>query len=206
MKKFFLFVREAANPSSGRSSDTGVDLSTFAVPVDNLSYITAAEGSINITFTDTSLYEEQSLFEGEAVEKTNVTVSCNIGEEVALIENILSFIGATSGGNVMRFDVTNNKAVVDSPEDISAVVRSKPVSIISGDLSTGDAATEYQGTIGEIFFGVNNLPELDFNHEELKGYSDGAEVTDWRNSGTLGKTHTITSHPLQQIYLLHLFR
>jgi len=199
MKKFFLFVREAANPSSGRSSDTGVDLSTFAVPVDNLSYITAAEGSINITFTDTSLYEEQSLFEGEAVEKTNVTVSCNIGEEVALIENILSFIGATSGGNVMRFDVTKgestfNKAVVDSPEDISAVVRSKPVSIISGDLSTGDAATEYQGTIGEIFFGVNNLPELDFNHEELKGYSDGAEVTDWRNSGTLGKTHTITSN------------
>jgi len=199
MKKFFLFVREAANPSSGRSSDTGVDLSTFAVPVDNLSYITAAEGSINITFTDTSLYEEQSLFEGEAVEKTNVTVSCNIGEEVALIENVLSFIGAASGGNVMRFDVTKgestfNKAVVDSPEDISAVVRSKPVSIISGDLSTGDAATEYQGTVGEIFFGLDNLPELDFNHEELSGYSAGAEVTAWRNSGTLGETHSIASN------------
>jgi hypothetical protein len=198
MKKFFLFVREAANPSSGRSSDTGVDLSTFAVPVDNLSYITAAEGSINITFTDTSLYEEQSLFEGEAVEKTNVTVSCNIGEEVALIENILSFIGAASGGNVMRFDVTKgestfNKAVVDSPEDISAVVRSKPVSIISGELSTGDAATEYQGTIGEIFFGLDNLPELDFNHEGLADYAIGANVTSWRNFGTLGSTHTASS-------------
>ena len=57
MKKFFLFNRESLKKTSSRASDTGVGLSTFAVPADNLSFITAAKGAINITFSNTSLYE-----------------------------------------------------------------------------------------------------------------------------------------------------
>tara|TARA_R100001129_G_scaffold33767_1_gene22836 strand:+ start:3763 stop:5070 length:1308 start_codon:yes stop_codon:yes gene_type:complete len=198
MKKFFLFNRESLKKTSSRASDTGVGLSTFAVPADNLSFITAAKGAINITFSNTSLYEDHNLLEGEAIEKTNVTVSCNEGEEVAFIENILSFIVADNAASIMRFDASTgkssfDKAVLVSPTDILAKVKTTPTVMTTGERSKGTDSTEFQRSIGDIFFG-ENLPTLDFNHEGLSIYSNNDEVTSWNNAGTKGVTHSIAAN------------
>ena len=115
-----------------------------------------------------------------------------------MIDDITSFITQDTARQVMKFDVTSGESLsrkveLDSVESIVSKVSIKPTVINTGELSTGDAETEYQGTVGEIFFGLNNLPELDFNHEGLADYAIGANVTSWRNSGTLGATHTATS-------------
>ena len=198
MKKFFLFNRESLKKSSSRASDTGVGLSTFAVPADSLSFITASQGAINITFSNTSLYEEHNLLEGEAIEKTNVTVSCNEGEEVAFIENILSFIVSSSTASIMRFDASTgessfDKAVLVSPTDILTQVKTTPTVMTTGERSKGTASAEYQRSIADIFFG-DNLPVLDFNHEGLSIYSHNDEVTSWNNAGTKGSTHSIAAN------------
>ena len=198
MKKFFLFNRESLKKTSSRASDTGVGLSTFAVPADNLSFITAAKGAINITFSNTSLYEEHNLLEGEAIEKTNVTISCNEGEEVAFIENILSFIVADNAASIMRFDASTgessfDKAVLVSPTDILAKVKTTPTVMTTGERSKGTDSAEFQRSIGDIFFG-ENLPTLDFNHEGLSSYSNNDEVTSWNNAGTKGVTHSIAAN------------
>ena len=198
MKKFFLFNRESLKKSSSRASDTGVGLSTFAVPADSLSFITASQGAINITFSNTSLYEEHNLLEGEAIEKTNVTVSCNEGEEVAFIENILSFIVSSSTASIMRFDASTgessfDKAVLVSPTDILTQVKTTPTVMTTGERSKGTASAEYQRSIAGIFFG-DNLPVLDFNHEGLSIYSHNDEVTSWNNAGTKGSTHSIAAN------------
>lgn len=197
--KFLQFIREDVNDASVTASDTGASLSVLVVPTSSVSFISAVKGAVSITFNDAGIYEESKVLDGEAVEKTKVLISCKEGQELGLIDDITSFITQDTARQVMKFDVTSGESLsrkveLDSVESIVSKVSIKPTVINTGKLSAGDAETEYQGTVGEIFFGINNLPALDFNHEGLKGYSDGAEVTEWRNSGTLGKTHSITSN------------
>ena len=197
MKKFFLFNREPLNPSSSTSSDSGAGLSLLAVPSDHLSFMTALTGAVNITFNDASLYEGSGFFEGEAMRKTNVTVSCKKGEEIRLIENIIGFISSDSKSGVMKFDVVENKstfssALVDSAESIKSKIFDIPVKMTTGMLSQGSDSEVYQNTIASIHFGDGNLPLVEYNHEGLAGYADGDEVTSWVNAGTGGPTYNIT--------------
>jgi len=197
MEKFFLFRKEEINDNSARASDTGVGLSVLAIPTKHVSFITAQKGAVIITFNDASLYEHIELFDSEAIEKTSVTISCNVGEEFGLLENIISFM-SSSNKSTIKFDVveensTFKKAVLSSSQDIEAKIKVNPIQRTTGKISNGSQATEFQGTVGEIFFG-ENLPSLDFNHEGLSGYADGAEITAWANAGTGGGTYSIVSN------------
>ena len=197
MEKFFLFRKEEINENSSRSSDTGVGLSVLAIPTKHVSFMTAAKGSVIITFNDAGLYDKIELFDSEAIEKTAVTVSCSVGEELELLENIINFI-SNSNQHVLKFDVVKNdsvfkKAVLSSSNDLSAKIRVTPTIYSTGNISRGTQETQFQGTIAGIYFG-ENLPALDFNHEGLSGYADDAEITAWANAGTKGSTHSIVAN------------
>ena len=197
MDKFFLFRKEEINDNSARASDTGVGLSVLAIPTKHVSFITAQKGAVIITFNDASLYEHIELFDSEAIEKTSVTISCNVGEEFGLLENIISFM-SSSNKSTIKFDVveensTFKKAVLSSSQDIEAKIKVNPIQRTTGEISKGSQSVEFQGTVGEIFFG-ENLPALDFNHEGLSGYADGAEITAWGNAGTGGNTYSIAAN------------
>ena len=197
MEKFFLFRKEEINEDSSRSSDTGVGLSVLAIPTKHVSFMTAAKGSVIITFNDAGLYDKIELFDSEAIEKTAVTVSCSVGEELGLLENVINFI-SNSNQHVLKFDVVKNdsvfkKAVLSSSNDLSAKIRVNPTVYSTGAISQGTQETQFQGTIAGIYFG-ENLPALDFNHEGLSGYADDAEITAWANAGTKGSTHSIVAN------------
>lgn len=196
--KFFLFRKEEITDNSSSASDTGVGLSVLAIPVKHVSFLTASKGAVIIMFNDTGLYEDINLFDSEAIEKTSVTVSCSVGEELGLLENIMNFI-SNSNKNVIKFDVvsensTFKKAVLSKAEGIVAKVKVKPISITTGDISEGPLDVAYQGSIAGIVFGENNLPSLDFNHEGLEGYGSGVEVTSWSNAGTSKSTNSIVAN------------
>ena len=197
MEKFFLFRKEEINEDSSRSSDTGVGLSVLAIPTKHVSFMTAAKGSVIITFNDAGLYDKIELFDSEAIEKTAVTVSCSVGEELGLLENVINFI-SNSNQHVLKFDVVKNdsvfkKAVLSSSNDLSAKIRVNPTVYSTGAISQGTQETQFQGTIAGIYFG-ENLPALDFNHEGLSGYGTGDEITAWANAGTKGSTHSIVAN------------
>ncbi len=197
MEKYFLFRKEEINESSSRASDTGVGLSVLAVPVKHVSFLTASKGAVNITFNDAGLYEKIELFDSEAIEKTAVTVSCIVGQELELLENIINFISISSK-NILKFDVVSEEssfktAVLSEAKSISSVLRVNPTVVATGEISTGTPEKEHQGAIGEIYFG-DNLPSLDFNHEGLSGYSNHDEITAWSNAGTGGNTYSIAAN------------
>ena len=197
--KFFLFRREEINEGSVKSSNSGIGLSVFAIPVNQMSFITAVKGAINITFNDAGVYDHASLFEGESFEKTNVSVSCVKGQELELMEDILNFVTSEDPNKkIMKFDVVTGKSSFDSAiskgiEDVSTKVKTSPTVMTSGEISKGDSFKEYQDTIGGIYFGADK-PSLDFNHEGLVDYADNAEVTSWENASTAGATHSISSN------------
>ena len=198
MKKFFLFRREEINEGSSRSSDTGVGLSVLAVPVDHVSFLTASKGAVNVTFNDAGIYENVELFTGDSVEKTNVTISCELGEELGLMENILNFISAQSTNNIMKFDVasgesTFSKSVSGAASDILSKVKVNATTMNDGRLSIGDSTEQTANTIADINFN-GNLPILDYNHEGLSGFADEAEITSWSNAGSSGATHDIAAN------------
>ena len=197
--KFFLFRREDISEGSVKSSDNGIGLSVFAIPASQMAFMTAIKGAIDITFNNASIYERTALLEGESFEKTSVTISCVEGRELALMEDILNFIVAENPRRkIMKFDVETGKSLFDSAisksiSDVSTHVKINAIVTTSGEISKGDAAKEYQGTIGEIYFGADK-PSLDFNHEGLSGYADGAEITAWENAGTGGSTYSIAAN------------
>tara|TARA_R110002167_G_scaffold89273_1_gene240826 strand:+ start:19731 stop:21038 length:1308 start_codon:yes stop_codon:yes gene_type:complete len=197
MEKFFLFRKEEINEDSSRSSDTGVGLSVLAIPTKHVSFMSAAKGSVIITFNDAGLYDKIELFDSEAIEKTAVTVSCSVGEELELLENVINFI-SNSNQHVLKFDVVKGasvfkKAVLSSSNDLSAKIRINPTVYSTGDISKGAPETQFQRTIAGVYFG-GNPPALDFNHEGLSVYSDGAEITAWANAGTKGSRHSIVAN------------
>jgi len=197
--KFFLFRREEVNEGSVKSSDSGVGLSIFAIPVEKMAFMTAVKGSVDITFNDATLYENTGLISGESFEKTNVAVSCVAGEEMELMEDILRFVTSESPKkNVMKFDVVAGKTPFDTAiskevNDVSSKIKINPIVMTSGDISKGGPSKEFKDTIGEIYFGADK-PSLDFNHEGLSGYANGAEITSWGNAGTGGGTYNIAAN------------
>jgi hypothetical protein len=196
--KFFEFIRGEVNESSVRASDTGSGLSVLVVPTDNLAFMTATKGSVNITFNNCSLYEDAALFDGEAVEKTNIQVSCIPGKEVDLIEDITRFITEETRNKIMKFDVrssgsTLKKASIKGIDDVVSKITLNPIVMSTGKKSKGNPEKEYQRSIAGIDFG-EDLPSLDYNHEGLASYADGDEITAWNNAGTGGNTYSIVAN------------
>ena len=194
--KFFEFIQGEVSESSIKASDTGVGLSVIIIPVNSLAFMTATKGKINFTFNNTSIYEHTALFTGEAVEKTNIQVSCIAGKEVELIDDITKFITSKTTTQVMKFDVTNKsstfkKALVGGVNNIVSKVVVNPTNMTSGEISKGDPAKVFTDVIGEIYFG-DNKPSLDFNHEGLAKYANTDEITSWDIAANVGDPQAIT--------------
>ena len=193
-RKFFFFRREVESPSSASFSDTGVGISTIAIPSENLTFITSELGRVRFTFKDCNGFDEAALEEGESLLKTTITVSCNQGEEATLIENIVNFISRNTPKNIMKFDVVSSEstfreAVVDDVNDILPAISSAPVKTINKQPSVGRQERNFQNTIAEIFF--NELPVIDYNHENLV-QTHNTPNTSWKNSGTAGLDHNLS--------------
>ena len=194
MRKFFFFRREVESPSSASFSDTGVGVSTIAIPSENLTFITSELGRVKFTFKDCNGFDESSLEEGESLLKTTITVSCKQGEEASLIESIVNFISRNTPKNIMKFDAVSSEstfkeAVVEDINDILPAISSAPVKTVNKQPSAGKEARTFQNSIAGIFF--NDLPVVDYNHETLN-QTDGSANASWLNSGTGGFAHSLT--------------
>ena len=195
-RKFFFFRREPESETSASFSDTGVGLSTIAIPSENLTFITAGKKKVVFTFKDCNGFDESVLQEGESIPKANITVACKEGDEAGLIEDVINFMSRDTAKNIMKFDVvegksTFDKAVVDTVDDVRSIIPASPIKTTTKELAVGDEAKKFQGTIGEIFFG-ENLPELDYNHTSMAGLAHNAAFDPFPNSGTAGSAHNLT--------------
>lgn len=212
MKKFFLFKREEPQEYHNSKSDTGEALSVLAIPVDSLSYMTASKGSVDILFNNASPYEESNLTDGESIEKTQVTVGCEAGREVELMEAIMNFISRDSKQNIMRFDaleIDNTFPETSGVAKINAKVRQNPVkrvdqsistqTFIGVDNTTGALTPATTSIAGVDFLSTANLPIIDYNEVvlESKNYSANATITHWDNDSAAvpGVGNVFDLHP-----------
>ncbi len=188
-RKFFFFRREPESETSSSFSDTGVGLSTVAIPSENLTFITAGKKKVTFTFKDCNGFEDSLLQEGESIPKANITVSCKEGEEASLIESVINFLSRNTPKNIMKFDVvagesTFNQAVVDNISDVTSVIPANPVNTFTKEVSLGETKLKFQNTIAGITF-PGELPVLDFNHELISGIAEGGgAISSIPNAGT----------------------
>jgi hypothetical protein len=202
-QKFFLFKRKDPAVSGGAVfSDNGKGISVVSFPASNLAYMAADKGNITLYFNDSAPFEENSLtLAGESFEKTSVTVSCNSGDEVDLMEDIINFINRDTAKNVMKFDATgveNTFGLKNATPSIDAKVRARPVErgIVGTDaIVTGlDAAAVINGI---DFQSADNLPYADFEPDSQLGLIDGETL---RKNGSVvsisnGATGSYTATP-----------
>ena len=193
-RKFFFFRREIESPTSALFSDTGVGVSTIAIPSENLTFITSELGKVRFTFKDCNGFDEAALEQGESLLKTTITVSCRQGEEASLIEEIVNFMSRKTPKNIMKFDVVSSEStfrevIVEDVNDILPAISSAPVKTTNKQPSVGGQEREFQNTIAEIFF--NELPVIDYNHENLV-QTHNTPNTSWKNSGTAGLDHNLS--------------
>ncbi len=196
MKKFFLFRTEKESQSSGNdTSNSGFGISTISMPADNVSLLTTKLGAVVITFNESSAFETTFLKEGESLPKTKIEVACNVGDETDLLEQIVNFISNPSGRSVMRFDNVGGNSTsskFNAEVKTKTIVPTLAVDTVSGDISVGDEASQFQNTIAGInFFG--KLPTIDFNHEGLAGFANTDTVSSWANAGTGSGAYDISS-------------
>ena len=198
-KKFFLFRRTDPIGDNKRFSEEGGDIPILGIPAELVAFITAGKGSVNITFNNAGMYEENELFVGDSIEKTNVTISCKEGNELKLIEKIILFASKSDGKTIMRFDVLEQRAafddvIVSNVTDVKAKIKSQPTERVTQKISVGDPASRFRNIVGGINFGsTTNKPFIDYNHELLTG-ADDSNITLWRNSGTGSSTYNLANH------------
>ncbi len=140
MKKFFLFRREQITLFSSTSSNDGEGLSVIAIPANKLSFITATLGKVHFNFDDASIYDYVTLPSSDVIDKTHITVSCQDGKEVSLMESVMNFLSAENRTNILRFDSVDKSATlkdakVEGFEDVTAIVNSTPINIITQELT-----------------------------------------------------------------------
>ena len=199
MKKFFLFRRSDPVGSDKRFSEGGSDIPILGIPADLVAFMTAGKGTVTITFNNAGMYEENEMFIGDSIEKTNVTISCEEGQEMHLIETVMRFVSRETKRSIMVFDVLENdstfkNAVVNNVTDIKSKIKSQPTERVSQKISTGDPASRFRNIIAGINFGSrDNKPFLDYNHELLTG-ADDSTLTLWRNSGTGLSAYNLSNH------------
>lgn len=199
MKKFFLFRQEPVQAASVRSSDTGLGLSIFVIPVDKLSFMTATDGEVQFVFDDATLYQESALYTGEAIEKTAVNIACKKGSEMKLIDDVMKFISSDKAvSRFMRFDgatggYTSEYVDTTKAQTVVPKIKPNPINVQTGERSFGDADAIAANTIAGINFNYTQ-PFLDYNHEGLAATTDGSQINSWDNAGTGGATYDISTN------------
>lgn len=198
-RKYFLFRKEDLSLLSSSSSDTGQGLSVFGVSADLMSYVTAIKGGVTLYFNNATPYEESNLTNGESFEKTSVTVNCDEGKEVDLVESIMNFLSSDSSPSVLKFDaVTQASGIkeVRTSLNVEASLKTHPVNRITGDVSfqSDNSFTADTGNkVNDIdFLTPDNKPVLDFEFET--GTYDSVSpfhLTALANSGTGGAVYDI---------------
>mgnify|MGYP003642277511 FL=1 len=203
MKKFFLFRRSNPLGPIKRFSENGKDISILGIPADQISFMTAGSGEINLTFNNASVYEENELFVGDSIEKTNVTISCEEGKEMDLIRSVMRFVSYETKKSIMVFDVLNNNttfndAIVNNVSNLQAKIKSQPTERVTQKISSGDVGARFANIIGEINFGArDNKPFIDYNHQSMHPVDNtdivATAAAHWRNAGTGGAAFNITT-------------
>lgn len=197
--KFFLFKRDSPSKESQLFSDNGKGISVMAIPASSVSYMVATEGRVNIFFNNTSVFEENSLKEGESFEKTKVSIRCASGVENELIESIVNFINRSTPKNFMKFDATgedNTFKELTGESEIDTFIRSRPV---QRNISGNSAIRKSSGLNlldGLDFLTADNLPLVDFSHSALDKLANRADIVSMRNhpkaAGGSAKNASIT--------------
>ena len=199
MKKFFLFRRSNPVGPVKRFSENGKDIAILGIPADQIAFISAGNGEVNLTFNNSGIYEESELFVGDSIEKTNVSIACPEGEEMRLIERIMSFVSLDTGRTILKFDVLStkqpfNNVTVENVSNITPKIKGQPTERVTQKISVGDPGSRFRNIIAGINFGSrDNKPFLDYNHELLTG-ADDSTLTLWRNSGTGLSTYNLANH------------
>ena len=103
MKKFFLFRRSDPVGPVKRFSQNGKDISILGIPAEQIAFISAGSGEVNLTFNNAGIYEENELFVGDSIEKTNVSIACEEGTEMTLVERIMSFVCNGTSKTILKF-------------------------------------------------------------------------------------------------------
>ena len=137
-RKYFLFRKEDLSLLSSSSSDTGKGLSVFGISADMMSYITAIQGGVVLYFNNATPYEESALTDGESFEKTAVTINCDEGKEVDLIESIMKFLGTDNSDTIMRFDSVDQRSDIKEVRtslSLGASVKSHPINRVTKEVS-----------------------------------------------------------------------
>ncbi len=201
-KKFFLFRRSNPLGPVKRFSENGKDISILGIAADQISFITAGRGEINITFNGASIYEDSELSVGDSIEKTNISISCQEGSEMNLIEKIMFFVSREDSKTIMKFDVLDNvtpfrEVITTSVSDISSKIKAQPTERVSQKISTGDVANRFANVIGEINFGTReNRPFVDYNHQSMFPVDDtdivAVAAAEVKNAGTGGAAFDIS--------------
>jgi hypothetical protein len=187
-EKYFLFQREDPSVLGGLSfSDNGNGISVLAIPASNVAYMSADRAKIIIFFNDSSLFEQSGLIEnGESFEKTNVSVTCELGKEVELIEAIINFINRDTPNNFMRFDATGERNTFNQTTAnpvIEARVRSRAS---KRGFAGSDAVVK--GILppfligGVDFMSKDKLPVIDIDGENIVDL-DQRVITSIENTG-----------------------
>tara|TARA_R110002126_G_scaffold65016_1_gene166043 strand:+ start:284 stop:1675 length:1392 start_codon:yes stop_codon:yes gene_type:complete len=203
MKKFFLFRRSDPLGPIKRFSENGKDISILGIPADQIAFITAGRGQVNLTFNNAGVYEDNELFVGDSIEKTNVSIACEAGTEINLIERIMSFVSRETTKSVLKFDVLSDTSpfenvITSSVTDIQSKIKSQPTERVTQKISSGDVGARFANIIGEINFGArDNKPFLDYNHQSMHPVDNtdivATAAAHWRNAGTGGAAFNITT-------------
>ena len=200
-RKYFLFRKEDLSLLSSSSSDTGKGLSVFGVNADAMSYITAIQGGVVMYFNNATPYEQSALTDGESFEKAEVTVNCEEGKEVDLIESIMKFLGSDNSDTIMRFDSVAQRSDIKEVKtslSIGATIKSHPINRVTGETSfqSDNSFTPSSGNvINDIdFYTASNKPILDLEAENATyNASSPFELTAWANSGTGGSDYDVNA-------------
>lgn len=198
-RKYFLFRKEDLSLLSSSSSDTGKGLSVFGVSADSMSYVTAIKGGVVLYFNNATPYEENNLTDGESFEKTTVTVNCEEGKEVDLIESIMNFLGSDNSPNIMRFDSLysgSSLKEVRTSVTIGASVKANPVNRVTrlSSLQRDNGFTaSTSSVVNDIDFFIDDYkPILDLEAENATyDASSPYSITALANSGTGGSTYDV---------------
>jgi len=203
MKKFFLFRRSDPLGPIKRFSENGKDISILGIPADQIAFITAGRGQVNLTFNNAGVYEDNELFVGDSIEKTNVSIACEAGTEINLIERIMSFVSRETTKSVLKFDVLSDTSpfenvITSSVTDIQSKIKSQPTERVTQKISSGDVGARFANIIGEINFGArDNKPFVDYNHQSMHPVDNtdivATVAAHWRNAGTGGAAFNITT-------------
>tara|TARA_R100001440_G_scaffold16880_1_gene28584 strand:+ start:27253 stop:28533 length:1281 start_codon:yes stop_codon:yes gene_type:complete len=202
--KYFLFRTGDITEFSEVFTDTGENLSLLSISTDQVAYITGKQGSVVVVFNNAGLYDSFQGTSREALTKTRMEISCDIGEEFKLVRRITDFITNPSPvRRVLEFDaVTSSSSFKESkPSTLKPLLPKFPVVMatqeISDDPASIDLTQTTTTTIADITFPAPSLmPIIDYNETGLAGLGVGDQVgatNTWANAGTGGTTFDITN-------------